>query len=245
VLFEAEHADARLREDLEVPELEPGRRLLQHALHQPSMDAAHDGGALAGDVGERAPPHRHLEPVHLRFEAVRVQDADEHVRSSGARSGSPPGDPAPGASGCLGVRRRLGPSRDGRDERPRERAMLVHLVVLLAWRPLPDAPRAAGRRATLGVRADDARVLEDPEVPAHRVRVEPDPPRELARVERLDGLLERRGELGAMRVGECAVDGGGIGHALLPERHEGRGTGLRPSLVGMLSGSSCLSGCRP
>jgi hypothetical protein len=48
-----------------------------------------------------------------------------------------------------------------------------------------------------------------------------------------------------MRVGECAVDGGGIGHALLPERHEGRGTGLRPSLVGMLSGSSCLSGCRP
>ncbi len=189
------------------------------------MDAAHDGGALSRQVGERAPLHRHLEPVHPRFEAVRVQDAGEPVhRSFGPRSGSPPGDPAPGASGRLGGGRRRGPSRDGRDERPREPAVLVHLVVLLSRRPLPHAPWAAGRRAMLGVRADDPRLLEDPEVPAHGVGVEPHTPPELARVERLDRLLERRDELGAVRVGECAVDGGGIGHAFLPEDREGRGT---------------------
>ena len=91
--------------------------------------------------------------------------------------------------------------------------MLAGVVVLGAGHALPDTPRAARSLAVLGTRADDAGVLEDPEVPAHRVRVEPDAPPELAGVERLDSLLEGRDELRAARIGERSVDGGCVGRS--------------------------------
>ena len=129
------------------------------------------------------------------------------------RGGGPVGRaPAPRATRRLGVGLGAWAARNHRDERLGEGAVLVRRRRARRPGPLPDATRAAGRLAVLGTRGDDAGVLEDSEVPAHGVRVEPDAPSELARVERPDRLLEGGDELRAAGIGESAVKGGRVCH---------------------------------
>ena len=82
---EAEHADARPRKDLEVPDGEPRGSRFQGPLDQPTVDAADHGRALPGQVGERATAHSHVQTLHVRLEAVVAEDAGER------RDGPSPG----------------------------------------------------------------------------------------------------------------------------------------------------------
>jgi len=74
---EVEHADARPRKDLQVPHRERRGSLFEDPLDQPTVNTAHHGRALPGQVGERAAPHRHVQAVHERLEAVFAEDAGE------------------------------------------------------------------------------------------------------------------------------------------------------------------------
>jgi hypothetical protein len=87
------------------------------------MNAAHHGRALPGQVGERAPAHRHVEAVHVWIEAVLAEDAGE-VRTAppSAVGGEPdrraarPPQARPAASASAAASGRF---RDERDERTR------------------------------------------------------------------------------------------------------------------------------
>ena len=200
---------------------------------------------------------------HPGLRRARSRRGTGHATSSPSRRGSKPRSARSGRahrrrprrSSPTAPRPRACPTRDPpprrrprprgawprQDQRLGEGAVRVLRIAYAVRSPLRDATRAAGRVAALGMRGDDAGVLEDSEVPAHRVRVEPDPPTSCSRRAR---RAPPRGRRRARPGGGRRERGEGRSGPSWSLRRRGRGTSRGPRHR-RLSGPSCPSGCRP
>jgi hypothetical protein len=208
-------ADAGLHERLQIVCREPRAELDEGPLHEAEVDGADDAPVGVCNLSERAVLHEDrvavLGGLEPRLEAHLLEEPDDRIdvvlardrlRQAAIDEVAPPR--APRLLGSLG--RILPRGREVAREDLGEEPVAVPLDSRAFLRErLVDEPGASGPNPLLRPDGHQARLREDPQVRAHRVRVQPHPIGELDGVQRLGGGPQHLDDASPARVAERPV----------------------------------------